>query len=139
MTAPREPRRASGSFDVKITAQTQDADEAAILGRKSLAKVFHGDLEGEGRGVMLALGTAVAGSAAYSAIERIEGRLHGRTGSFALQHTGVMDRGSPDLAIRVVPDSGTGELEGLAGTLAIRIADGAHFYEFDYTLAEGSS
>jgi hypothetical protein len=130
----RTSHRASGRFDVTIVAQAQDPAEAEVLGRKSLAKQFHGDLEGTGRGVMLAIGTAVAGSAAYSALERVDGRLHGRAGSFALQHTGVMDRGTPSLAITVVPDSGTGELVGLAGTLDIRIAGGVHFYEFEYTL-----
>ena len=130
----RTSRRATGHFDVTIAPQEQDAAEAAVLGRKSLAKVFHGDLEASGRGVMIALMTDVPGSAAYSALERVEGRLHGRAGSFALQHTGVMDRGAPSLSITVVPDSGTGELVGLAGTLGIRIADGAHFYDFNYSL-----
>jgi hypothetical protein len=130
--------RATGPFDVRRTAQAQAPDEAALLARHELAKVFHGDLEGTGAGVMLSLGTAVAGSAAYSALEVVRGRLHGREGTFALQHTGVMTRGEPALAIRVVPDSGAGELAGLDGTLGIRIEDGQHYYDFDYSLPDAN-
>ena len=86
---------------------------------------------------MLALMSPVPGSGAYVAIERIEGRLDDRSGSFHLQHNGTMDRGQPSLTVSVVPDSGTGELTGLRGQLAIDIIDGKHFYTFDYTLDEG--
>ena len=85
---------------------------------------------------MLAAGTSVKGSAGYVAIERVSGKLHGRSGTFALQHSGTMNRGEPQLKIAVVPDSGTGELAGLAGTMSIQIADGKHSYELDYTLSE---
>jgi hypothetical protein len=81
----------------------------------------------------------VKGSAGYVAIERVEGTLHGRHGSFVLQHSGTMTRGVPELTIRVVPDSGMGELSGLAGTLTIEIADGAHSYDLEYTLEKVSA
>jgi hypothetical protein len=126
--------RATGRFDVRRTAQAQSPEEAALLARHDLAKVFHGDLDATGTGVMLSVGTATAGSAAYSALEVVRGRLHGREGSFALQHAGVMTRGEPSLSIRVVPDSGTGDLTGLDGSLGIRIEAGQHFYDFDYSL-----
>ncbi|MGH8028705.1 MAG: DUF3224 domain-containing protein [Arenimonas sp.] len=126
--------RATGRFDVRRTAQAQSPEEGALLARHELAKVFHGDLDGTGTGVMLSVGTAVEGSAAYSALEVVQGRLHGLEGSFALQHAGVMTRGAPSLSIRVVPDSGTGELIGLDGTLGIRIDAGVHHYDFDYSL-----
>jgi hypothetical protein len=126
--------RATGRFDVRRTAQAQPPEEAALLARHDLAKVFHGDLDATGTGAMLSVGTATAGSAAYSALEVVRGHLHGREGSFALQHTGVMTRGAPSLSIRVVPDSGTGELTGLDGTLGIRIEAGVHHYDFDYSL-----
>lgn len=128
--------RAIGQFDVRRTAQAQSPDEAALFARHELAKVFHGDLDATGAGVMLSIGTAVAGSAAYSALEVVRGRLHGREGTFALQHTGLMARGAPALTIRVVPDSGTGGLAGLDGTLDIRIEGGQHFYDFDYWLPD---
>jgi hypothetical protein len=126
---------ASGTFEVKMTPQAPEVDVGdPTVGRMSLDKVFHGDLEGTSKGQMLALRSAVEGSAGYVAMERVTGTLEGRTGTFALQHSGTMDRGAPTLLITVVPDSGTGELEGLAGTLDIIIADGKHAYAFEYTL-----
>lgn len=131
--------RARGTFEVKLTPLTLH-DEAAdpLLGRRSLEKQFRGELEATGRGEMLSAGTAVKGSAVYVAIERVSGTLGGKSGSFALHHTGIMTRGAPQLTIRVVPDSGTGELAGLAGEMSIEIADGQHSYDFEYTLGESS-
>ncbi len=127
--------RATGTFNVTLTPQAADApDEGAPLGRMSIAKQFHGDLDGISTGAMLTAGTVVKGSAGYVAVERVSGTLGGRRGTFALQHSGTMTRGEPSLTISVVPDSGTGELTGLAGSMAIVIADGKHSYEFDFTL-----
>ena len=127
--------QARGTFDVTVTpAGAPPASEGVALGRMTLDKRFAGDLAGTGSGQMLTAMTAVAGSAGYVAIERVVGALHGRTGSFVLQHTGTMDRGEPRLLVSVVPDSGTGALAGIAGRLAIDIVDGRHFYTFDYTL-----
>ncbi len=101
----------------------------------SLDKTFHGDIEATSVGEMLAVRTAVAGSAGYVAIERVTGTLAGRAGTFALQHWGMMDNGSPDLKISVIPDSATGELAGLTGTMSIDIQPGGkHFYAFSYSL-----
>jgi hypothetical protein len=102
----------------------------------SIDKQFHGDIEGTSKGQMLTAGTAVKGSAGYVAIERVSGTLRGRSGSFVLQHSGTMTRGAPQLSITVVPDSGTGQLVGLTGKMAINIADGKHSYDFEYALAE---
>ena len=102
----------------------------------SIDKQFHGDLEGTSQGQMLSAGTSTKGSAGYVAIERIAGTLHGRAGTFVLQHSGTMTRGAPELSVTVVPDSGTGQLVGLSGKLNIKIADGKHSYEFDYALTE---
>jgi hypothetical protein len=130
MTTP-----ASGTFEVKMTPQAPDENAGdAPIGRMLLDKQFHGDLQATSRGQMLAAGTEVKGSAGYVAMERVTGTLHGRSGTFVLQHTGTMNRGTPSLTITVVPDSGTGELTGLAGSLAIEIADGKHSYRFEYTL-----
>lgn len=126
---------AHGTFEVKMTPQpAQDGVGDPGIGRMALGKQFHGDLEATGKGQMLAAGTDVPGSAGYVALERVSGTLHGRHGTFALQHSGTMTRGTPQLSITVVPDSGTGELLGLAGKLAITIADGRHSYDFEYTL-----
>jgi hypothetical protein len=126
---------ASGPFDVKLNPQSSEEDaDGTGLGRLSIDKQFHGDLEATSKGEMLSAGTSVKGSAGYVAIERVRGTLQGRTGTFILQHSGTMTRGAPQLAISVVPDSGTGGLEEISGTMAINIVNGKHFYEFDYVL-----
>jgi hypothetical protein len=130
------PTRASGNFDVKLNPlPTSDTTEGSPLVRMSIDKQFQGDLAAVSKGEMLAAGTAVKTSAGYVAIERVIGTLHGRNGSFVLQHSSTMTRGVPHQSIMVVPDSGTGELEGLAGTMVITISGGKHLYDFDYTLA----
>jgi|GEM_PF-202716 len=128
-------KHASGEFEVKMNPQADEKGEPTV-GRMSLDKQFRGDLEATSKGQMLAVMTDVQGSAGYVAMERVNGKLHGRIGTFALQHSGTMTRGTPQLIITVVPDSGTGELAGLSGTMTIKIADGKHFYEFDYTLTK---
>ena len=126
--------RATGTFDVTLTPQPGRNAGEAVPARMLLDKTYHGDLEATSAGEMLSAMTAVKGSAGYVALERVEGSLQGKRGTFALQHSGTMDRGKPSLTITVVPDSGTGELVGLAGTLAIEIAGGVHHYDFTYTL-----
>jgi hypothetical protein len=112
-------------------------DKAEGFGRMTIDKQFHGALEGTSKGEMLTAGTEVKGSAGYVAIEKVSGTLQGRSGTFVLQHSGTMTRGTPELTITVVPDSGTGQLVGLAGKMTIKItADGKHSYEFEYTLTE---
>ena len=125
-----------GAFEVTMSPQpaTHATPSGSALGRMLLDKRYHGDLDASGVGQMLSAGTATPGSAGYVAIEQVAGRLQGRSGSFVLQHHGLMNRGAPQLSIVVVPDSGTGELLGLAGTMDIRIADGKHFYSFDFSL-----
>jgi hypothetical protein len=131
------PAHATGTFEVKLTPQSPDGKfEDATLGRMTIDKQIHGDLEATSKGTMLTAGTDVKGSAGYVAIERVTGTLHGRTGTFVLQHTGTMNRGAFQLSITVVPDSGTGQLLGLTGKFNITIADGKHSYDFEYTLTE---
>jgi hypothetical protein len=128
-------QRAAGTFDVKLTPQTlADSAPDATLGRLSIDKQFHGDLEGASRGEMLSAGTAVKGSAGYVAIERVAGTLNGRKGTFVLQHSGTMNRGVPQLSVTVVPDSGTEGLAGLSGTMTIDLTGGKHAYVFEYSL-----
>ncbi|MGA8430925.1 MAG: DUF3224 domain-containing protein [Candidatus Sulfotelmatobacter sp.] len=127
---------AIGTFDVKVTTQVAGEGDDATIGRMTLDKQFHADLEGTSKGVMLAVSTSVKGSAGYVAMEKITGTLKGRRGSFVLQHSGTMTRGAPQLMVSVVPDSGTDQLVGLTGTMNIKIADGKHSYDFEYTVAE---
>lgn len=127
--------RIAGTFDVTLTPQPADAyADGAMLGRMTIDKRFHGALDAASKGQMLSAMTGTKGSAGYVAIERVDGTLDGRRGSFVLQHLGTMERGAQRLVVAVVPDSGTGELTGLAGTMTIDTSGGGHRYEFTYTL-----
>jgi hypothetical protein len=128
-------QRATGSFEVTLKpldAYNTSAD--AKVARMSIDKSFAGDLVATSRGEMLSGGSPAEGSAGYVAIERVTGTLDGRAGSFLLQHSGTMTPESQELTITVIPASGTGELEGLAGTMSIEIEEGHHLYSFEYTL-----
>jgi hypothetical protein len=125
---------ATGTFEVKLSPQVDGEAGGAGVGRMLIDKRFAGDLEATSRGQMLAARGGVEGSAGYVALEQVTGTLAGRAGSFVLQHTGMMERGAQRLSVTVVPDSGTGEFQGLAGEMRIVIAEGRHSYEFDYTL-----
>jgi hypothetical protein len=126
---------AKGSFEVTMNPQPPyDTAEGIVLGRVSISKQFRGDLEARSTVEMLSAITEVKGSAGYVALERVVGKLHGRSGSFVLQHSGTMTRGRAELAVSVVPDSGTGELRGLTGTMTIEITNGNHLYTFAYAL-----
>jgi hypothetical protein len=129
-------KHASGTFDVKIAPLAEDKGEGSTLGRMSLDKQFHGDLEATSKGEMLTAMTEVKGSAGYVAIERVSGTIQGHKGSFVLLHRGIMTGGGQELSLIVVPDSGSAELVGLGGKMEIKIVDGNHFYEFEYTLPE---
>lgn len=125
-------KHATGAFDVKLNhLPTYDQDDKSF-GRMSIDKQFHGDLQADSRGEMLAYVRL-----AYVAIEKVTGTLKGRTGSFILQHTATLINGKPTLTINVVPTSATGQLTGLEGRMNVTIApDGKHSYEFEYTLPE---
>jgi hypothetical protein len=126
---------AKGTFQVQMTAEPPfDVVDGVSLGRAQFDKQFSGPLEATGRVQMLAARTPRADSAGYVAVERISGTLHGRRGTFVVLHTGLADRGARTLAVTVVPDSGTGDLQGLAGRMTIEITNGQHFYELVYTL-----
>lgn len=112
-----------------------DDRDGVSLGHVSMSKTFHGDLTATGVVHLVVVSTPVAESKSYVAVERVEGVLQGRKGTFVVQHNAVSDRGRQSLRVSVVPDSGTGELTGLRGEMTIDVApDGAHSYVFDYTL-----
>jgi hypothetical protein len=128
-------RVAKGEFVVKLLALgVEGQPEDSKMGRLSISKSISGDLIATTVGQMLSASTEVKGSAGYVAIEKVEGMLEEKKGSFVLQHTGTMNKGIPSLSVTVVPDSGTGELVGIAGEFSIVIAGGKHSYEFKYTL-----
>jgi len=128
----------TGPFEVKMETLEVQAGTPPNLGRRSLDKQYRGALQAKGRGEMLSAFGDVDGSAGYVAIEFVSGSVQGKRGNFVLQHTGTMTRGAPQLSITVVPDSGTDELKGLSGAMAIKIEDGKHFYSFDYSLPAAS-
>ncbi|HKO53905.1 MAG TPA: DUF3224 domain-containing protein [Polyangiaceae bacterium] len=126
---------AVGTFEVTMNPQPpHDVNEAASIARVSLEKRFSGDLQATSTGEMIgARSLLLKDSAGYVAIERVTGSLHGKNGSFVLQHSGTMRRGEAELSVTVVPDSGTGELQGIAGRMTIEITGGIHSYGFRYT------
>ncbi|HEX8339227.1 MAG TPA: DUF3224 domain-containing protein [Pyrinomonadaceae bacterium] len=130
--------RASGTFEVRLSPQADGEEGGACVGRMLIDKRFAGDLEATSKGQMLAVRTPTEGSAGYVAMELVTGALHGREGSFVLQHTGTMERGGQQLSITVVPGSGTGGLAGLAGRMGIDFSGGGHSYHFDYTLGDAA-
>lgn len=131
--------RASGTFEVKLTPQANGVEgDSKDLGRLTIDKTFRGDLSGTSHGQMLTAITPVKGSAGYVAIERFTGSLHGKRGSFVLQHNGLMDRDAQQLTIVVVPDSGTDDLTGITGSMTISITEGKHLYVLEYTLENDS-
>ena len=127
-------KHAAGTFDVKIVPQKDDGLGDPTVGRMSIDKVYHGDLVGTGLGQMLTGMGERKDSGVYVAVERVKGTLQGKDGSFAVHHTGIMNRGAQSLVITIVPDSGTGELAGITGTMTITITDGKHLYTVDYEL-----
>jgi hypothetical protein len=133
---------ASGRFDVKLEPRApehgHEHEHGETIGRMTIDKRFEGDLEATSKGQMLAFLTNVGGSAGYVAMEIVSGTLHGRSGDFVLQHKGTMAHGARELSVTVVPDSGTGELQGLVGSMSIIITDGEHSYTFDYTLPDSA-
>lgn len=125
---------AHGTFTVKVVPLPPSS--AAGIAHYSLDKEIHGDIEGTSKGEMMGVGDPKSGNAGYVAIEVITGSLAGKHGSFALQHSSFMEAGAPTMNIKVVPGSGTDQLKGIAGTFVIRIENGQHFYDLDYTLPD---
>ena len=127
--------QAKGTFEVRVVPLAADeGTDTGGFGRLSIDKTFSGDLTGTSKGQMVGAFTAVEGSAGYVALERVTGTLNGRKGSFILQHSGSMSKGAQNIMVTVVPDSGTEELTGLAGTMQIIIEGKKHSYLFEYTL-----
>lgn len=127
--------QATGTFEVKVVPlPADDGVETGGFGRLSIDKTFSGGLAGTSKGQMVGAFTTVEGSAGYVALERVTGTLNGRKGSFILQHSGTMQKGVSTMIVTVVPDSGTEELTGLAGSMEIIIEGKQHSYVFSYTL-----
>ena len=129
---------ATGTFQVTVTPQdTDETPEGMTLGHSILTKELQGDLEGSAEGAMLTALTPEEGSAGYVAIELVRGTLNGRSGTFLLQHHGLMDQGVQNLSITVIPGSGTGQLQGIRGTMTLDLTEAERGYELRYTLPGG--
>ncbi|WEK32923.1 MAG: DUF3224 domain-containing protein [Candidatus Pseudomonas phytovorans] len=130
---------AIGPFDITLNPEPlSSVAEQPGLRRLALDKQFQGDLEATSQVEMLSFRSSVQNSAGYVAMEVVHGTLHGRSGSFVLQHSSSMNRGTPFQSITVVPDSGTDALSGLTGSMVITITDGQHSYKFEYALPDQS-
>ena len=124
---------ARGPFDVTIEAEPPFLEQDGIkLNRNMVRKEYSGDILGKSESQMVAAYTATPGSAGYVAIEHFTGSVGGKSGSFVLQHHGLMERGEAALTVTVVPDSGTGELAGISGMLEIDNDEGRHSYVLEY-------
>ena len=136
-SSPKEAlmsNHATGPFDVKVIPQ-DDKSGDPLIGRMMLDKQYHGDLEATGKGQMLTAGSPAKGAGGYVAIEKVTGTLNGKSGSFVLQHSGTLANNVPQMTITIVPESGTGQLEGIAGKMTIKIdPSGKHSYDLEYTL-----
>ncbi len=122
-----------GRFEVKMQAEPPYDETGGVpLAQATVDKTFQGPLEAISSVRMLSARTPVSGSAGYVALEKISGKLEGKEGSFTVVHLGLMHRGQSTLTVQIVPDSGTGALVGIAGTMNIDIKDGQHFYAMDY-------
>ena len=130
-----KPMIAKGTFEVSMTPDAQNKVGDITFGRYRIDKKFQGDLEGTSKVDMLGVGSDT-GSGAYVAIELVSGTLHGKTGTFVLQHSGIRTKDSQQLTILVVPGCSTGQLAGLEGKLTINIVDKKHYYEFDYSFSQ---
>ncbi len=131
------PRTAAGTFEVQLAPQAPEgASGEGGVGRLVIDKVFHGDLEAASHGQMLGYRSAVEGSAGYVAMERVDGELEGRAGTFVLQHSATMEGGEANQTIQVIPGSGTGALAGLSGSMTIDVEEDVHRYTLTYSLAE---
>ncbi len=129
--------RATGTFDVKVAPLESYNKDDKALGHLGIDKQYHGDLEATAKAEMVAYGTGAPGtSGAIVGIEKVTGKLAGRSGSFVLQHNATMTKGTPEMSVTVVPDSGTGEFAGIGGKMQIILEGGKHSYVFDYTLPE---
>jgi hypothetical protein len=131
---PHSTHHAHGTFTVDVHPLTPPPAEG--LGRFSIDKQIHGDLEATTKGEMFSAGDPKQGVAGYVAIELVTGTLNGKHGMFALQHFATMDASGPKMQVQIVPGSGTGDLKGITGTFTIKIENRQHFYDLDYTLPQ---
>ena len=105
------------------------------LTRASVTKTFSGDIEGEGQVEYLMM-YRDDGSATFVGLERVVGRIEGKSGTFVLQRIGVFENGQAKESYSVIPGSATGELQGLLGNGSSAVGHGMeHPFTLNYELA----
>ena len=125
-------RFAIKSWDEKPYSEGPDQPR---LTRASVIKTYTGDIEGEGQVEYLMMYRS-DGSATFVGLERIVGRLGGKTGTFVLQRTGVFENGQAKESYSVIPGSATGDLQGLLGNGSSAVGHGMeHPFTLNYELA----
>jgi hypothetical protein len=125
-------RFAIKSWDEKPYSEGPDLPK---LTRATVKKTFTGDIEGEGQVEYLMMYRS-DGSATFTGLERITGRVGSKTGTFVLQRTGVFEDGQAKESYSVVPGSATGELHGLRGEGTSSVGHGMeHPFTLSYELA----
>lgn len=119
-----------GFFEIDLAPVQGDSHPA---GRMLISKTYSGDLVGTGVGQMLSKRTD-SGASAYTAIEEVIGELDGKSGGFTLVHNGYMSAEEVRLDIVILPGSGSGELQGIRGTVNIIQGADGHKYEMNVQL-----
>src|SRR3954452_19043139 len=109
-----------------------DAGPVAF-GRVTMRKTFTGALSGSS---VLSMTSAAVGEApvGYSALELVTGTLEGRSGTFVLQHSGVVDDDRPSPSGLALPGTGPGDLSGLRGSITIEHDESGPVLHLDYEL-----
>jgi len=124
-------RFAIKNWDEKPYSEGQDLPR---LTRASVRKTFTGDIEGEGQVEYLMM-YRNDGSATFVGLERVVGRIGGKSGTFVLQRLGVFESGQAKESYSVIPGSATGDLRGLRGDGSSAVGHGLeHPFTLDYEL-----
>jgi hypothetical protein len=124
-----------GQLTVKGSPLENDTILTEIGGmRMSFHKTFTGPLEAKSVVSMMGMMNQEKMAGAYVALEKLEGSIDGKKGTFCLYHSSSTHGGKNLQSIQVVPESGTQELTGIRGSMEIDIHNGEHSYRFRYEL-----
>src|SRR5262249_34206483 len=124
-------RFAIKSWDEKPYSEGPDMPK---LTQASVTKTYRGDIEAEGQVEYLMM-YGSDGSATFVGLERVVGRMAGKSGALVLQRTGVFEGGQAKESYSVIPGSATGELRGLQGDGRTAVGHGTeHPFTLNYEL-----
>jgi hypothetical protein len=129
-------KTAKARFAIKTWDENSigEGSDLPKLTRASVTRTFTGDLEGEGQVEYLMMYRG-DGSATFVGLERIVGRIGGKTGTFVLQRTGVFEEGRAKETYSIIAGSATGDLVGLRGDGSSSVGHGVeHPFELSYEM-----